>query len=379
MDRLRKHTGSNGSRLYLALLLSSTIGCAANPVQMPTVWDKLGIPQATAALRDSTINQSGNFPGLEKKPPLLKIADPANLKPEKPEMIKVAAKIKAEQDQKKQKIKAIKFLAEVNCGCYNKDDAVAKAFLAALDDCDPDVRTAAIEGLCKAAGNCSSCRTGCETTCCTEDILKKLQDIACGVDAKGCFKEPVKEIRTAAAALIRKCPCPTTTKPLEEVPAPNPYEVEELLAPPFEDRKEGDTPAKPDTPPRREGEPEKSENKTVAYRVRDAGNLPGTEPVIVAKRGITKAAKTDEIANPDQLIGVRVVSLSKQLGEVLVELPEVYHLNQGWTMVVVEPSGKHQVGKIVEASGRRILIALESPSKFQADAGQSLKVGLVQK
>ncbi len=381
MDRLRRHTRSNGSRLYLALLLSSTLGCAANPVPIPTVWDKLGIPQATAALRDSTINQSGKFPGLEKKPPLLKIADPANLKPEKPEMIKVAAKIKAEQDQKKQKIKAIKFLADVNCGCYNKDDAVAKAFLAALDDCDPDVRTAAIEGLSKAAGNCSNCRTGCETTCCTEDIYKKLQDIACGVDDKGCFKEPVKEIRSAAAALVRKCPCPTP-KPLEEVPAPSPYEVEELISPPFEDRKEGDSPDKL-TAPRKEGDAAmrsaKSNTKTVAYRVRDSGNLPGTEPVIVAKRSSAKPSKADEIANPDQLIAVRVINNSKHLGEVLVELPDVYHLNQGWTMVVVEPTGKHQVGKIVETSGRRILIALESPTGFQTDVGQSVKIGLVQK
>jgi len=357
------------------------LGCAASPVPVPTFWDKLGIPQATAALRDSTINRSGRFPGLEKKPPLLKIADPANLKPEKPEMIKVAAKIKAEQDQKKQKIKAIKFLADVNCGCYNKDDAVAKAFLAALDDCDPDVRTAAIEGLSKAAGNCSKCRTGCETTCCTEDIYKKLQDVAFGVDDKGCFKEPVIEIRKAAAALVKKCPCPTP-KPLEEIPAPSPYEVEELVTPPFEDRKEGDTLNKPTTP-RREGDTTlrqgTSNTQAVAYRIRDAGNMPGTEPVIVAKRGSAKVNKPDDIANPDQLIAVRVISNSKQLGEVLVELPDVFQLNQGWTMVVVEPSGKHQVGKIVEASGRRILIALESATGLQTDAGQSVKIGLVKK
>jgi len=381
MDRKRKHTRSNGSRLYLAFLLSSSLGCAASPVPIPTFWDKLGIPQATAALRDSTINRSGRFPGLEKKPPLLKIADPANLKPEKPEMIQVAAKIKAEQDQKKQKIKAIKFLADVNCGCYNKDDAVAKAFLAALDDCDPDVRTAAIEGLSKAAGNCSKCRTGCETTCCTEDIYKKLQDVAFGVDEKGCFKEPVIEIRKAAAALVKKCPCPTP-KPLEEIPAPSPYEVEELVTPPFEDRKEGDTLNKPTTP-RREGDTTlrqgTSNTQAVAYRIRDAGNMPGTEPVIVAKRGSAKVNKPDDIANPDQLIAVRVISNSKQLGEVLVELPDVFQLNQGWTMVVVEPSGKHQVGKIVEASGRRILIALESATGLQTDAGQSVKIGLVKK
>jgi hypothetical protein len=88
----------SGSRLALAYIIGASIGCVANPVPVPTVWDRLGIPQATAAIRDSTINRNGNFPSLEKKPPVLRIADPANLKPEKPEMIKAAAKIKTDQD-----------------------------------------------------------------------------------------------------------------------------------------------------------------------------------------------------------------------------------------------------------------------------------------
>ncbi|MFO1064925.1 MAG: hypothetical protein U0892_13755 [Pirellulales bacterium] len=131
------------ARLMLASALAATVGCVAPATPVPTVWQKLGIPQATARLRDATVNRNGNFPQLEKKPPLLKLADPANFAPEKPEMIKAAAKIKADQDLKKQKIKALKFLAEVSCGCYNKDKAVEKAFLAALEDCDPDVKLAA--------------------------------------------------------------------------------------------------------------------------------------------------------------------------------------------------------------------------------------------
>jgi len=376
----RKRSQSKATRFYLAYLLSTSLGCVANPLQAPTFWDKLGIPQATASLRDSTINRSGRFPGLEKKPPLLKIADPANLKAEKPEMIKVAAKIKAEQDQKKQKIKAIKFLADVNCGCYNKDDAVAKAFLAALDDCDPDVRTAAIEGLSKTAGNCSKCRTGCETTCCTEDIYKKLQDVAFGLDAKGCFKEPVKEIRTAAAALIRKCPCPQA-KPLEEVPAPNPEMLEELVSPSEEVRVPEDMPRDPKKKPSEDSVSYfgSTNAKAVAYRARGNEALPGAEPVIVAKRGSSGSNKSDSISNPDQLIGVRVVSMNKQLGEVLVEFSDVFQMDQGWTMVVVDPMGRHQVGRIVEASGRRVLVALEATGNFSASAGQEAKIGLVRK
>lgn len=379
MDRL--HSTGAASRLAAACFLSSFVGCVANPVPVPTVWDKLGIPQAAARIRDSSINRSGNYPNLEKKPPLLKIADPANLQPEKPEMIKTAAKIKTDKDLKKQKIKAINFLAEVNCGCYNKDDKVAKAFLAALDDCDPDVRKAAVEGLCKAAGNCSACRTGCETTCCTEEILKKVQDIATGLDANGCVKEPVKEIRVAAAGLLKKCPCPPA-KPIEEVPAPPPSEIEEITAPDFEGRKlEGDENR---TPGRKlEGSTSgiQSRNGSVAkvsYRVRDTGVLPGTEPVIVAKRGSSKGISSDAISNPEQLIAARVVSNHKQLGELLIELPDVYKLNVGWTMVVLDEKGNHQVGRITEASGRRIVIALEGSTSLSTDANQSIKMGLVQ-
>ena len=379
MDRL--HSTGAASRLAAACFLSSFVGCVANPVPVPTVWDKLGIPQAAARIRDSSINRSGNYPNLEKKPPLLKIADPANLQPEKPEMIKTAAKIKTDKDLKKQKIKAINFLAEVNCGCYNKDDKVAKAFLAALDDCDPDVRKAAVEGLCKAAGNCSACRTGCETTCCTEEIQKKVQDIATGLDSNGCVKEPVKEIRVAAAGLLKKCPCPPA-KPIEEVPAPPPSEIEEITAPDFEGRKlEGDENR---TPGRKlEGSTSgiQSRNGSVAkvsYRVRDTGVLPGTEPVIVAKRGSSKGISSDAISNPEQLIAARVVSNHKQLGELLIELPDVYKLNVGWTMVVLDEKGNHQVGRITEASGRRIVIALEGSTSLSTDANQSIKMGLVQ-
>ncbi len=379
MDRF--HSTGAASRLAAACFLSSFVGCVANPLPVPTVWDKLGIPQAAARIRDSSINRSGKYPNLEKKPPLLKIADPANLGPEKPEMIKTAAKIKTDKDLKKQKIKAINFLAEVNCGCYNKDDKVAKAFLAALDDCDPDVRKAAVEGLCKAAGNCSACRTGCETTCCTEEILKKVQDIATGVDANGCTKEPVKEIRVAAAGLLKKCPCPPA-KPIEEVPAPPPSEIEEITAPDFEGRKpegyENNAPGR-----KLEGSTSgiQSRNGSVAkvsYRVRDAGVLPGFEPVVVAKRGSSKGISSNAISNPEQLIAARVVSNHKQLGELLIELPDVYKLNVGWTMVVLDEKGNHQVGRITEASGRRIVIALEGSTSLSTEANQSIKMGLVQ-
>ena len=370
----------SGSRLALAYMIGSSIGCVANPLPVPTVWDKLGIPQATAAIRDSTVNRNGNFPSLEKKPRLLKIADPANLKPEKPEMIKAAAKIKTDQDLKKQKLKAIAFLAEVNCGCYNKDDAVAKAFLEAMADCDPDIRKAAIEGLSKAAGSCSKCRTGCETTCCTEEILKKAQDLATGKDANGCFKEPDKEIRAMAAALVRKCPSPPA-KPIEEIPAP-PSEIEELT-PPGEvaPHREGDRIPDPRNP-RREGDFSRSgkiQASKVSYRIHDPVYLEGTEPVIVSKRGSSAGKSGESISNPDQLIAGRVISSRTQLGEVLIEIQDAYKLGDGWTMVVVDAAGKQQVGRVTETSGRRILLTLDSTSVISSEAGSEIRIGLVSK
>ena len=82
-----------------------------------TLWNFLGIPQGFNKIRDATTNRRGNFPGLERKPPMKALADPKNL--ESPvSAIKKAAEIKTEEDLAPQKIKAIKYLATVGCGCY---------------------------------------------------------------------------------------------------------------------------------------------------------------------------------------------------------------------------------------------------------------------
>lgn len=383
-------------RLALALVATATSGCVAPQPPVPTVWQKLGIPQAGARLRDGLVNRRGNFPGLEKKPPILKLADPANLLPEKPEMIKAAAKIKIDQDLKKQKIKAIKFLADVNCGCYNKDQAVELAFLAALADCDPDVRLAAVEGLEKAAGSCA-CRTGCETTCCTKAILKKLDEMANGIK-DGCFKEPVAEIRCAAAKTIAICPV-LPLDPAEELEAPE----EEKEA------QEGDTKSKAAegdaggeaSPVEGKGEEVKTDgaNGKVTYTISDreygSYELP---PVVVQVSHARKAEKKtvaydaesvannaesvaalDKIANPEQLISSKAVEYRSALGELLLDLPAAFTLEEGWTMVVVDANGGQVLGQITEIGGKRILIALEDPAAFRVKKGDTVHLGLVSK
>jgi hypothetical protein len=44
-----------------------------------TLWRFLGIPQGFQRIGDARLNRSGNFPGLERKPPLKPIAHPDNL------------------------------------------------------------------------------------------------------------------------------------------------------------------------------------------------------------------------------------------------------------------------------------------------------------
>ena len=132
--------------------------------ETPTMWHKLGIPQGVGRIkkyRESRINRTGNKPQRESKPKLVKLTDAANLAPEGPKVLKAAAEIKMAEDLAPQKIKAIKYLATIGCGCYNKKNAdmVETAILEALDDCTADVRREAINLVIKqAGGGCCSCQ-----------------------------------------------------------------------------------------------------------------------------------------------------------------------------------------------------------------------------
>ena len=197
----------------LSLAVSMVVGCRGAQVPTPpvtTVWQKLGVPQAAAGIRDGLVNRRGNFPGLERKPPLARLVDAPALDPES-KLFEASADIKKKEDLKKQKIKALKYLAEVGCGCYNDDGSMEAALLEALNDCDADVRLAAVEAIESAAGSCCSCTNSCNVSCCTEDIQKKLMEMARGED-DGCFKEPSAEIRAAATRAYTACP-PVAVKP----------------------------------------------------------------------------------------------------------------------------------------------------------------------
>ncbi|MBX3411233.1 MAG: hypothetical protein KF708_00845 [Pirellulales bacterium] len=198
------------TRLVVLLGVAASLTVAAEHVQgqavapvapaaPTTLWNFLGIPQGVNKVYDASVNRRGNFPGLERKPPLKGIADPANLESTNP-AIKKAAEIKQQEDLAKQKIKAIKYLASIGCGCY---PGVKEALMAALDDCTEKVRYEAAKAIGEAAcNNCATCNKQC---CCDEELSLKLAEVAYEMDDECCYKERSERVREAARQALMNC------------------------------------------------------------------------------------------------------------------------------------------------------------------------------
>lgn len=193
--------------VILCLIVISSAAEAAQPATAPaptTLWSFLGIPQGLQKMqkfRDATVNRRGNRPNRERKPPLKKIADPANLEAGEPKVIQEAAKIKMAEDKAQQKIKAIKYLAEVGCGgCY---EGVADALLTALDDCTEEVRLEAVKAFTAAAGD--PCETCDGAGCCNAKSMTKLYEMGYAQDESGCYKERSSRVREAAREALKAC------------------------------------------------------------------------------------------------------------------------------------------------------------------------------
>ncbi|MCM2369868.1 hypothetical protein [Aporhodopirellula aestuarii] len=159
----------------------------------------------------------GRFPGLEGAPPLLAITDPANLSEQSSPAVKVAAKVKAEEDAAQQKIKGIQYLASLGCGgCYPD---VEEALLAALDDCTEAVRFEAAKGIRSTVGSaCVFCKAD---ACCGSAVRKKLKKVAYDIDKNGCFDEPSERVRRQARLALCGC-CGDDS--IEELPEEGPEE-----------------------------------------------------------------------------------------------------------------------------------------------------------
>lgn len=191
--------------LAIVALAALLTGGAATLVQgETTLWGFLGIPQGINKVKDQLINPLGNFPGLERKPKLKQIADPSFLDAANPASkvpaLKKAAEIKMAEDLAPQKIKAIKYLAKVGCGCY---PGVKEALMAALEDCTETVRYQAAKAIGRAAEQkCETCSKQC---CCDEELTNLLSKIAYEKDDKCCWFEASERVREAAAEAMKTC------------------------------------------------------------------------------------------------------------------------------------------------------------------------------
>ena len=167
------------------------------------------------AKKDAKLNADGCSPDEERIPLLKRIADKSNRESDI-EVIKVAAKIKHEEEMCQQKVKAVKYLGTIGCCCYDKDGQVAKALLEALNDCLPAVRLAAVQ----AIGGCV-CGQAYARSCCNEEIAERLHEMAYGTDDRGCLVEPEPQIRQWAAYVAQQCP---KKEPVKKSDDPKPLE-----------------------------------------------------------------------------------------------------------------------------------------------------------
>jgi hypothetical protein len=143
--------------------------------------------------------------------------------------IKAAAQIKKDQDLAPQKIKAIKYLGTIACCCPTNKDDVKNALLAALDDCTDEVRQAAATAICQASGDpCTICN---QCSCCTADVMNKLNEMANEQDEKGCWKEPNPVVRQAASLALEACRRVRGPEPAAEAPPPVKEEQKERRVP----------------------------------------------------------------------------------------------------------------------------------------------------
>jgi hypothetical protein len=261
------------------------------------------------------------WPGLEAKPEILALTDPANLESPNP-AVQGAAAIKAEEDGAAQKAKAIAYLASVGCaGCY---PGIEEALLAALEDCTELIRFETAKALrSTSAGPCKNC---CRSACCGPLIRQKLEKLAYELDEQGCYVEPSDRVRRMARLALANCNCvplkpgraPQLTLP-PEGPAP-----EEVLPPP-----EGAASVLRHGPPLQQSRPVSYEEALRSYQARDPQVA---APAIETAWEIWSARPADFASREDALTALslaRTQIISSQAAQPLpVQLAKAAH---GWS------------------------------------------------
>ncbi len=183
------------------------VNSPTQPCCKRSIWTFLGVPGmlkfAGGVGRVGLARLGTRFPGLEPKPPLTPLTDPSNSGPNASPAQQEAAAVKADQDAAPQKAKGIAFLGQIGCLQYYPD--TAKSLLAALDDPVEMVRFAAAKALRNANGRpCAVCKS---SSCCSREVIEKLQDIGYMTRDDGCWKEPSARVRRMARLAVQGCGC----------------------------------------------------------------------------------------------------------------------------------------------------------------------------
>jgi hypothetical protein len=244
--------------------------------------------------------------------------------------IKKAAEVKQAEDMAKQKIKAIKYLAKIGCGCYDQDDGITDALLAALEDCTEKVRLAAVEAIAElAAGEaCSNCK---QKSCCSERIIEMLAKLAYECDEQGCWYEPSGRVRAKAAEAFQNC-CPdccfAPAAPALPEPQNIPSPIEGDSSPPIEGAEEvpDDALAMPlslrqttDTSPPIE-EPRKTPRPIDAYQIKldpvDSEDSPSSAAPVAEPDPHVSGATVSQAQTVATLVRGRVSKIDYDAGQV---------------------------------------------------------------
>ena len=322
-----------------------------------TIFHLLGIPQAAKCLGDGLLNRNGNQPGLEFKPPVKKLADPANLEEGQPPIVQEAAKVKQQEDLKRQKIKAVKYLTQHGCSCYDRPKVVegkdgesvevnpiTDALISSLQDCTEEVRFATVRYI-KWASESNKCQKCGSRSCCKEDLVKELARIAYDIDNSGCYIEPSERVRGTAKEALRSC-CPgsmpiqivqevTTPQPvpieLIPTPEPEPESVDPDLESVDEEKGEGDGEPSDDT----EENASEAEGEATEEDGTDGLDLDPDPEDLDLPSGIEekvneeltrfrRLSSLDIVPVPEPLAPVQAASYANRLSPIIVKEPTLY-------------------------------------------------------
>lgn len=411
---------------------------AASTQKVPaegSLWHALGVPQGLERMRkfrDSQVNRDGNNPGAERKPQLKPIADAEFLKEGANPLLAAAAKAKQENDLAPQKIKALKYIASLGCGCGENFEA---AIIAGLEDCVEEVRAEAAQAVITAAGGNCSCQCvdgglasqrrvrpaagltsggvsmsltdcppyvsdGCSVcgSCCTYNIQKELKKLAFETDADNCPKEPSPRVRALAQQALQLCP------PRENPDKKTEDKKEEFIKP----RQEGGERSGENTPGSQDSEDSLRRKLEAIERILREPNSEALPPPVGGEQGSQQSSQdagnravtfslsdqdSDQAPVPpiylqpelDLDLGLSddfslecSVRSSSEFNRLSLEFDRSYTLPKRVGAMLTDANGTRQVCEIVASQPGRVTVQAISKDGFRIDRQGNLRIAVLE-